>query len=117
PLAMTDSPALGWTVRARARIYHGRGLREITGKYPAMPVQRIGFSLSVCTTQALTRSARFSTGMSLRPCSYFIQHMALIFSRVTPPSFHHSFFWPTPCDAVDHGECGCAEAPVDPVTS
>src|SRR3954467_2394641 len=27
--------------------------------------------------------------MSLRPDSYFIQHMPLIFSRVTPPSFPH----------------------------
>src|SRR5215217_5034933 len=105
---MTDSPALGWTVRARARIYHGRGLREISGKYPAMPVQRIGFSLSVCTTQALTRSARFSTGMSLRPCSCFIQHMALIFSRVTPPSFHQSAFLPDACAARASGDCGRA---------
>src|ERR1043166_7538153 len=97
---MTDTPALGWMVRARARTYHGRGLQEISGR----AAQRIGLSLSVRTTQSLTRSARFSTGMSLRPCSYFIQHMALIFSRVTPPSFHQSAFLPDACAARASGE-------------
>ncbi len=71
-------------------------------------------------TQSLTRSARFSTGMSLRPCSYFIQHMALIFSRVTPPSFHQSSFLPEACAARASGDCGARAARaagVEPVTS
>src|SRR4051812_5640242 len=58
--------------------------------------------------------------MSLRPVSYFIQHMALTFSRVTPPSFHQSSFLPEACAARASGECGRAAlafACVEPVTS
>src|SRR4029079_409325 len=54
--------------------------------------------------------------MSLRPVSYFIQHMALTFSRVTPPSFHQSSFLPEACAARASGDCGRALG-VEPVTS
>src|SRR5437764_11998972 len=75
----------------------------------------------VCWTQALTRSARLSIGRSFLPFSYFIQHIALIFSRVTPPSFHQSAFlleaiaWAP----LGSGECttGFGAGSTDPVTS
>src|SRR4029077_11136521 len=73
-----------------------------------------GLVFSVSATHLATRSARFSTGWLLRPSSYFIQHMALIFSRVTPPSFHQfglaeaRALWPDGAGVVEEVCCGPA---------
>src|SRR6187549_753612 len=74
----------GWTVRSlQPNLSRRRAAGNISGRL----AHRSGCSFSACSTQALTRSARFSAARSRRPVvSIFIQHMALIFSRVTPPS-------------------------------